>query len=124
MGAGFGGYWMAVPEYHDASGSFVPQQAHNDYLELLASGGLIGAILGVWFVFALIRSARKTLRAGNSFRRASALGALAGLFAVAVHSLVDFGLHITVNALIFTALIVIAILKLDAQESDFHHIQK
>lgn len=123
-GVGFGGFWTAFTKYHDGSGQFVPQQAHNDYLELLASGGLIAAILAGWFVLALIKSARQTLRSRSVFRRAACLGAFAGLFAVAVHSFVDFGLHITVNALIFTVLIVIAILKLDDSESESFQIQE
>ena len=40
-----GGYWIAIPGYHNASGTLVPQEAHNDYLELLASGGIIGALM-------------------------------------------------------------------------------
>src|SRR6185295_12789629 len=43
-GVGMAGYWVAVPAFHDASGRLTPQQAHNDYLELLASGGVIGTI--------------------------------------------------------------------------------
>lgn len=109
-GVGFGGYWVAIPAYHDASGEETPQEAHNDYLELLASGGIIGAALGVWPIIALIKVARERLRGADSFGRAARFGALTGLFGVAVHSLVDFGLHITVNALIFTALAVIATL--------------
>jgi len=109
-GVGFGGYWAAIPAYHDASGVWTPEQAHNDYLELLASGGLIGAALGTWFIVALIRLARERLRATDSFRRAACLGALAGLFGVAVHSLFDYGLHITTNALVFTVLVAIAVM--------------
>jgi O-antigen ligase len=108
-GVGFGGYWVAIPAYHDASGVWTPEQAHNDYLELLASGGLIGAALGTWFIVALIRRARERLQATDSFRHAACLGALAGLCGVAVHSLFDYGLHITINALVFTVLIAIAV---------------
>ena len=42
LGVGMGAYWVAVPAFHDASGTLTPQEAHNDYLELLASGGLVG----------------------------------------------------------------------------------
>ncbi len=108
-GIGFGGYWVAIPAYRDASGMWTPEQAHNDYLELGASGGLIGAALGAWFIVAFINRAREPLRTTDSFRRAACLGALAGLFGVAVHSLFDYGLHITINALVFTVLMTIAV---------------
>lgn len=107
-GVGMGGYWAAIPQYHDASGEYTPQQAHNDYLELLASGGLLAAALLLVFAFLLMRRARTTLRSTDAFRRAATLGALAGLFGVAVHSLFDFGLHMTANAALFAALVAIA----------------
>lgn len=107
-GVGFGSYWVAVDAHYDASGNSTPQQAHNDYLELLASGGLVGVAFVVWFVAALVRQTGRCLRSKSSFRRAACLGALAGIFGVAVHSIVDFGLHVTANALVFTTLIVIA----------------
>ena len=50
LGVGLGGYWIGITAYHDASGLMTPQEAHNDYLELLSSGGLIGFAIGVWFV--------------------------------------------------------------------------
>jgi O-antigen ligase/Flp pilus assembly protein TadD len=109
VGSGFGGYWLAINRYYDASGVAVPEQAHNDYLELLASGGLVAAALAAWFAYALSMYARKRLRSRGSFRRAACFGALAGLCAVALHSLVDFGLHITVNGLVLSALVVIAV---------------
>ena len=107
-GVGFGGYWAAIPRYHDASGEYIPQQAHNDYLELLASGGVIGSVIFLSFAFVFLRRTRETLRRGDAFRRAACTGALAALFGVAVHSLFDFGLHMTANAALFVALVVIA----------------
>jgi O-antigen ligase len=107
VGAGLGGYWAAVPQYHDASGKMTPQQAHNDYLELLASGGLIGAAIGIWFLTLLIQRLRLAVRAHDSLYRAAAGGATIAAVGVAVHSLFDFGLHITINALIFFALLAI-----------------
>ncbi len=107
-GVGFGGYWTAITEYHDASGAYTPQQAHNDYLEILASGGVIGCALFLWLAVVVLRRARKALLEGDSFRRAACLGALTGLFGVAVHSLFDFGLHLTINSALFVALLVIA----------------
>jgi O-antigen ligase len=117
-GVGFGGYWIAITKYHAASGETTPQQAHNDYLEVLASGGVIGIVIGVWFAFALVRTAQKKLAQlrtddrGNSFTRAVTIGALVGILTVAVHSLVDFGLHITINAVVFTSLVAIVCNKI------------
>ena len=108
-GVGFNGYWAAIPLYHQASGELTPQQAHNDYLELLASGGVIGVLLVLWFCVLLVKSIKRSFQAKDGFLRAASLAAAAGLFGVAVHSMVDFGLHITINALIFTALVVIAV---------------
>jgi O-antigen ligase len=112
-GVGFGGYWLAIPEYLRYSGKKELHQAHNDYLEILASGGLIGGALVAWFCWAVIAGARRRLVSTDPFQRAACLGALTGLFGVAVHSLVDFGLHVTINALVFTALLVIATAELE-----------
>ena len=94
LGVGLGGYWIGITAYHDASGLMTPQEAHNDYLELLSSGGLIGFAIGVWFVVVVVRMIRKNLSVDTGFRRAVRFGAVLGLAGVAAHSLVDFGLHI------------------------------
>ena len=108
-GVGFGGYWMAITKYHNASGEMVPQEAHNDYLEFIASGGLIALLIGAWFLLLLVKTLRVRLRVDSSrFLRAARCGALVGISGVAVHSLVDFGLHIPANAAVFVALMVIS----------------
>ncbi|MDT4967187.1 MAG: hypothetical protein QOJ64_1924 [Acidobacteriota bacterium] len=117
-GVGINGYWAAIPGYHDASGQSTPQQAHNDYLELLASGGIIGAALVAWFLFLFVRRAKRSFQAVDPFCRAASMAACAGLFGVAVHSLVDFGLHVTINALVFTALVVVATGSVDSDRID------
>jgi putative inorganic carbon (HCO3(-)) transporter len=111
LGVGMGGYWAAIPAVHNASGAMTPQEAHNDYLELLASGGLVGLALGVWFAMVVLKRMRENLSSPNRFHRAACFGATIGIAGVAVHSLVDFGLHTIVNALVFTTLIVIATSK-------------
>jgi O-antigen ligase len=108
LGVGMGAYWVAVPAFHDASGALTPQEAHNEYLELLASGGLVGLAIGIWFVIAVARKAKVNLGSSDRLRRAACLGACIGIAGVAVHSLVDFGLHMLINALVFATLIVIA----------------
>ena len=105
LGVGLGGYWIGITAYHDASGLMTPQEAHNDYLELLSSGGLIGFAIGVWFVVNVVRVVRKNISVDTGFRRAVRFGAVLGLAGVAAHSLVDFGLHILINAVVFLILV-------------------
>ena len=116
-GIGFGGYWMAITAYHDGSGEMIPHEAHNDYLEFLASGGLIGLALGAWFIYTFIRSVRQRLRSSDEFGRAMSCGALVGLSGIALHSLVDFGLHVTINAVVLMTLLVIATAHVSAKRT-------
>lgn len=112
LGVGLGGYWIGITAYHDASGLMTPQEAHNDYLELLSSGGLIGFALGVWFVMAVVRQVRENFLVDTGYIRALRYGAILGIAGVAAHSLVDFGLHIIANAIVFLTLIMMATTKI------------
>jgi len=111
-GVGFGGYWIAITKYHHGSGEMTPQEAHNDYLELLASGGLIAAGFVVWFIALFLNEVIIRPRHSPVVPGAYSGGALAGIFAVAIHSIVDFGLHVTINALVFTVLVAIATVRI------------
>ncbi len=110
LGSGFGAYGVAIPEHHDSSGELIPREAHNDYLELLASGGVVSGLIGLWFAVVFIKRVREEFRQADAFRRAVCFGAVIGIFGVAAHSLADFGLHITFNAIVFTALVALATL--------------
>jgi O-antigen ligase len=117
LGVGLGAYWPRISAHHDASGALVPQEAHNDYLELLASGGVVGLLIGVWFAVIVIRQARQRLWSSTGFVRAARLGAIIGIAGVAVHSLFDFGLHLIGNAVVFMTLIMIATTQLDTEKT-------
>lgn len=117
LGVGLGAYWPSISTSHDASGALVPQEAHNDYLELLASGGIVGLVLGAWFAVNVFRTTRHHLWPNTGFVRAARLGAIIGIAGVAVHSLFDFGLHLLGNAAVFLTLIMIATTQLDAEKN-------
>lgn len=108
-GVGFGGYWVAISQYHRASGETTPQQAHNDYLELMASGGIIGVAIALWFALVFAQIARRAVNKKNQLGSA-AVGAIVGLITVAIHSLVDFGLHVPINAMVLVTLIAFVII--------------
>lgn len=115
VGSGFGAYGVAITRFHDASGNWVPEAAHNDYLELLSSGGIVGLVLVGWFVVIFIKRARNQLLSVEPFPRAASLAALTGIIGVMAHNVVDFGLHVTANAVVFVALVVIATKELPAE---------
>jgi O-antigen ligase len=108
VGSGAGAYAIAITRFHDASGKWTPEAAHNDYLELLATAGIVGAMLVLWFSVAVIVRSREQLKSHDRFRRAACLGALTGIVGVLLHNFVDFGLHVTANSVSLVALIVIA----------------
>jgi len=108
-GVGFGAYFLAVPEYQVGSGLVKLEEAHNDYLDLAANGGMVAVGLAGWFIAMVILRTRSSLRSRDAYRRAAALAAAAGLLSVGVHSLVDFGLQITGISVVFAALLVIAV---------------
>jgi O-antigen ligase len=114
-GAGLGAYAVAINQYHQGSGQLVPREAHNDYLELLASGGVIGVALFAWFLVAFTKRARRVMKESDAFRRAACYGALIAIFGVAIHSFVDFGLHVTVNSVVLMALVAIATARVPSE---------
>lgn len=115
FGVGLGGYWIAITAYHEASGTLTPQEAHNDYLELLSSGGLVGLAIGVWFFLTLWQTSSRKLRGSTGFQRSVCLAAILGIVGIAVHSLVDFGLHMLANAFVFMVLLMMATTKTDGE---------
>ena len=60
----------------------------------------------------------RNMSSSDPFRRACCFGAMIGTFGVLVHSFVDFGLHILVNAMIFVVLIVIGSAKIEPPVSE------
>jgi len=117
LGVGLGGYWIGITAYHDASGLVTPQEAHNDYLELLSSGGLVGFSIGLWFAISAFRRIKSALKTRTGFLRAACVGAVMGIAGVAVHSMFDFGLHILVNALVLMVLLMISTAEIPSESS-------
>ncbi len=94
-GVGPGNFWQAFARYRDPRDASAGFHAHNDYLELLAELGWPGlgllAVLMALVAHAGARAVRARRAAGGS--RAEAIGLLAALGGLAVHSLVTFNLY-------------------------------
>ena len=110
-GTGAGTFVYYGREFRDRANQRDPVFVHNDYLHLLAEYGVIGAVLGVGFlgmhVFSgcrgLKRVVNEKLKAEwqtSSNELALTLGALSGVAALLLHSVVDFNFHLPANALV------------------------
>ena len=119
LGAGWGALGTAYTQFDPMNGRERVEQAHNDYLQLLADAGVIGLLLGAFFVFALAREAWRRLESKDHFRRGVAVGALAACFAVLVHSLFDFVLHVPAISLLFLVMTALAVVngRVESEES-------
>lgn len=115
FGVGFGAYSIGITKFDKSSGNLALQQAHNDYLEILANGGLIAFVLMLIFILLLIKRIMVQMKSESTFRQASCFGATIGIFGIMLHSMVDFGLHIIINSLILIILVVIATAKIESQ---------
>jgi O-antigen ligase len=105
FGAGIGAFAAAYTPYDTMNGIERVEQAHNDYLQILADAGIVGLILAGFFVYQLFRTGLRNIKTDNLFRRGVAIGALAGCFAILVHSLFDFVLHTTAVTVLFLTLV-------------------
>lgn len=85
--------------------------AHNDYLQLLAEGGLLVALptasCGVVLTWAIRRRLKEL--STDSYGYWIRAGAAIGIVSIAIQESVEFSLHIPANAFLFTTLVAIAI---------------
>jgi len=102
LGVGLGAYETAYPIYTRENGEQgITAEAHNDYLQILADAGVVGAALALWFLITIFRAIARGVRSPDPLVAAIALGGGAGLFGLLVHSLFDFNLHLPSHALVF-----------------------
>jgi len=108
IGTGLGAFGVVYTRYDSRNGLFRLEQAHNDYLQVLSDGGIVGFLIGLCFIVMLFRIGFARRESRDDFRHGVSIGALAGCFAVLVHSFFDFTLHTTSNALLFLILVALA----------------
>ncbi|MCB2156794.1 O-antigen ligase family protein [bacterium] len=113
IGLGPGGIEAALNRYSRRPLDLVPVHSHNDYLEILAEWGVVGA--GVWallVVGALVAAARdwrKDLAGLSPSRWIIRRAAAAALLATAAHELLDFPLRVPLVMLCFLIAVSLAI---------------
>lgn len=124
VGTGVGGFESAFLKFKASEGQFVVDYAHNDYLQGLAELGAVGfAIMVALIGSAVVRSARMaagrngespigsasvgsesadsgaldSTSSSSTETRWVAIGCLASIVAILVHSAVDFNMYVAAN---------------------------
>ncbi|MDQ3712111.1 MAG: O-antigen ligase family protein [Acidobacteriota bacterium] len=109
LGAGLDAFGVAFTRYDTWSGMYRVEQAHNDYLQILADAGILGFACVAAFIYLLFKKGLRTIReSSDHFRRSAAVGALAGCFGILIHSFFDFPLRTPSNAFFFFTLTALA----------------
>ena len=85
------------------------QEAHNDYLQIIAEGGFVMAALVAVAIVLLAINIRRRLREDVGSIWWIRVGAIGGLVAIATQSLVEFSLQIPANAALFAVVCGVAL---------------
>ncbi len=105
-GWGWGTFRHLYPAFKEAGVWYTVPHAHNEFLQLLAEGGVIGFSLAVFsLVLAGRELVKRYLASPESISGILALGAAGSLIYAAVHSGFDFILRLPANALFLAALV-------------------
>jgi O-antigen ligase len=109
-GTGLNTYGVATLFYqqHDLSKHF--DEAHNDYLQLVAEGGLLLSIPAALCVGSFILAVRRRfIEETSTSAYWLRVGAVTGLTAIALQETVDFSLQVPGNAALFAVMCAIAL---------------
>lgn len=108
-GVGAGAYQQGMLVYQEGSRLFFFNQAHDEYLQLIAEGGLLLAIPASLAVLAAAVQMAGRLRADRTAIFWVRVGAISGIVAAAVHGIWDTGLRTPANGALFAVIAAIAL---------------
>ena len=111
FGTGLNTFGEAMLFYQTRNAGFHIAQAHNDYVQLAAEGGLLLVVPAIVVAVLLVVAIRRNLRAARAESRGYWIrtGAAIGLVAIAIQEMVEFSLQIPVNTLLFATLAAVAL---------------
>jgi O-antigen ligase len=108
IGAGMNSFGVAFTRFDTWNGFYRVEQAHNDYLQTLADGGILGfACVAAFAALFLKKGISAVGDQKHKLNRSVVTGALAGCIGVMVHSFFDFPLRTPANAFVFLLLVVL-----------------
>jgi len=109
LGSGPGTFATVFTRYQPPGQAARYFYAHNDYLHFISETGLMLIPIIIWMGIALYRKGFHKFKNPSRLIRATILGAMTGITAILIHSIVDFNLHIPANAVLFTILVAILV---------------
>lgn len=102
IGTGPSTFNIEYSAYQIPGSAKLSRYAHNDYLHFISETGVLFIPVMIYTLFCFFRSGFRKLRSRSRQTRGFALGAMASVFAILIHSFSDFNLNIPANALLFT----------------------
>ena len=108
-GVGAGAFKRGMLVYQEGSRQFFFNHAHNEYLQLVAEGGVLLAVPAALAIVAAVGAITARLRADHSAVFWIRIGAIAGLIAVAVQGIFDTSLRTPADGVLFAVVAAIAL---------------
>lgn len=106
VGAGLGTFGDGFRRYQTTLADSFVEHAHNDYLQSTFETGVLGVMtLFLPILYLLIRMIISFMRDQRRYRGAVTLGCAGSVLALLLHSVTDFNLQISANALIFAVVL-------------------
>jgi len=128
VGVGGGAFYSTFSPYRTLDiGNTYYNFAHNDYLQFWIEYGIIGILFLFGFILSAIKENVITLKKSNDpLRRTFAYTSIYSSIGLAIHSLVDFPLHIFIYCLTFLCIISVNVIintleKLKLQDNQVTH---
>ncbi len=124
FGTGLGTYSEAMLVYQTVDRTSMSDQAHNDYLQLAAEGGVLVGIPAAIAAALVVAGAWRRFRTSEDdlTTRWVRTGAIAGLCGIAAQSIVEFSLQMPGNTAMCAVLMAIALHRPHRESTDAHRV--
>ena len=104
LGTGPNTFTEAYPAWQIPGNPVLRRNAHNDYLHFLSETGVFLIPVAAMTLFCFFRTGFRQCQSPSRQKSGFALAAMAGVFAILIHSFSDANLNIPANAFAFTVL--------------------
>ena len=108
-GVGAGAFQRGMLVYQEGSRLFFFNHAHDEYLQLIAEGGLLIAVPAAIAVLAAVALMTRYLRTDRTAMFWVRAGAISGIIAVATQGIWDTGLRTPANGVLFAVIAAVAL---------------